>query len=50
MEEAYKMFAQKNGVSTDAINAFMAVREKFESGYYRSMPIPMMADPYFRVK
>ena len=32
------------------INAFMAVREKFESGYYRSMPIPMMADPYFRVK
>lgn len=32
------------------INAFMAVRKKFESGYYRSMPIPMMADPYFRVK
>ena len=32
------------------INAFMAVREKFESGYYRSMQIPMMADPYFRVK
>ena len=25
------------------INAFMAVRKKFESGYYRSMPIPMMA-------
>ena len=32
------------------INAFKTVREKFESGYYRSMPIPMMADPYFRVK
>ena len=32
------------------INAFMAVRKKFESGYYRSMPIPMMADTYFRVK
>ena len=32
------------------INAFKAVREKFESGYYRSMPIPMKADEDFRVK
>ncbi len=27
------------------IAAFKAVREKFELGYYRSMPIPQMADP-----
>ena len=27
------------------IAAFKAVREKFESGYYRSMPIPQMANP-----
>ena len=32
------------------INAFKAVREKFESGYYRSMPIPQMADADFRIK
>ena len=32
------------------INAFKAVRKKFESGYYRSMPIPMMADQDFKVK
>ena len=32
------------------INAFKAVREKFESGYYRSMPIPQMADRAFKVK
>ena len=29
------------------IEAFKAVREKFESGYYRSMAIPQMADPEF---
>ena len=32
------------------INAFKAVREKFESGHYRSMPIPQMADKDFKVK
>jgi glycine C-acetyltransferase len=32
------------------IEAFKAVREKFESGYYRSMPIPQMADPDFKVR
>lgn len=32
------------------IEAFKAVREKFESGYYRSRPIPQIADPEFRVK
>ena len=32
------------------LNAFIAVREKFESGYYRSMQIPMMADTEFKVK
>lgn len=32
------------------INAFKAVRDKFESGYYSSMPIPMKADPDFRVR
>ena len=32
------------------INAFKAVREKFDSGYYRSKPIPMMADNGFKVK
>jgi glycine C-acetyltransferase len=26
------------------IAAFKAVREKFESGHYRSLPIPQMAD------
>ena len=31
------------------IEAFKAVREKFESGYYRSMPIPNMAESNFRV-
>ena len=29
------------------LEAFKAVRSKFESGYYRSMPIPQMADPEF---
>ena len=32
------------------INAFKAVRDKFESGYYSSMPIPMKADPEFKVR
>ncbi len=32
------------------IDAFKAVREKFESGYYASKPIPMKADAEFRVK
>ena len=32
------------------IEAFKAVREKFESGYYRSMPIPQLADKEFRVR
>ena len=32
------------------IEAFKAVRDKFESGYYRSMPIPQMADPDFRLQ
>ena len=32
------------------INAFKAVRKKFESGYYRSKPIPHMADSEFKVK
>ena len=32
------------------INAFKAVREKFESGYYRSKPIPQMADVDFKVR
>ena len=32
------------------IDAFKAVRDKFEAGYYRSMPIPMMADPDFKVR
>ena len=32
------------------IEAFKAVREKFESGYYRSMAIPQMADPEFRLR
>ena len=32
------------------IAAFKAVREKFESGSYRSLPIPEMADPEFSVK
>ena len=32
------------------IKAFKAVREKFESGYYRSMPIPQLADKEFRVR
>ena len=32
------------------INAFKAVREKFESGYYSTMPIPQMADADFKVR
>ncbi len=32
------------------IHAFKAVRDKFENGYYRSMPIPNMADPDFKVR
>jgi glycine C-acetyltransferase len=32
------------------IAAFKAVRDKFEAGYYRSMPIPMKADPEFKLK
>lgn len=32
------------------IEAFKAVRDKFEAGYYKSMPIPMMADPDFKVR
>ncbi len=32
------------------IEAFKAVREKFESGYYRSMPIPQMADKGFKTR
>jgi glycine C-acetyltransferase len=32
------------------INAFKAVRDKFESGYYRQMAIPHMADPNFKVR
>ena len=32
------------------IAAFKAVRDKFESGYYSSMPIPMMADEDFRIR
>ena len=32
------------------IRAFKAVREKFESGFYRKMAIPNMADTDFRVK
>ena len=32
------------------IEAFKAVRDKFDAGYYRSMPIPQMADAEFRVK
>ncbi len=32
------------------IEAFKAVRNKFESGHYRSMPIPQMADEGFRVQ
>ena len=32
------------------IAAFKAVREKFELGSYRSLPIPEMADPEFSVK
>lgn len=32
------------------IDAFKSVRDKFEAGYYRSMPIPMMADPDFKVR
>ena len=32
------------------IEAFKAVREKFESGYYHSMPIPQLADKEFRVR
>lgn len=32
------------------LNAFKSVREKFESGYYRSKPIPNMADPEFKVR
>ena len=32
------------------IEAFKAVRAKFESGYYRSKPIPQMADHDFKVR
>ena len=32
------------------INAFKSVREKFEAGYYASMPIPDKADPDFKVR
>ena len=32
------------------IDAFKAVRDKFDAGYYRSMSIPQMADAEFRVK
>ena len=32
------------------IEAFKAVREKFDAGYYASMPIPMKADPEFKVR
>ncbi len=32
------------------IEAFKAVRERFESGYYRSMPVPQMADKEFRAR
>ena len=32
------------------IEAFKAVREKFDAGYYALMPIPMKADPEFKVR
>ncbi len=32
------------------INAFKAVRDKFEAGVYRSQPIPHMADPDFKLR
>ena len=32
------------------IEAFKAVREKFDAGYYASMPIPQKADPEFKVR
>ena len=32
------------------IEAFKAVREKFDAGYYASIPIPMKADPEFKVR
>ena len=32
------------------IEAFKAVRTKFESGHYRAMPVPQMADKEFRVR
>ena len=32
------------------IEAFKAVRHKFESGHYKSLPIPQMADPEFKVR
>ena len=31
------------------LEVFKAVRSKFESGYYRSLPIPQMADLEFKV-
>ena len=32
------------------IEAFKAVREKFDAGYYASMPIPQKVDPEFKVR
>ena len=32
------------------IEAFKAVREKFDAGVYASMPVPMKADPEFKVR
>ena len=39
---------RKTGKSS--LEAFKAVREKFDAGYYASMPIPQKADPEFKVR
>lgn len=48
MEEAYKMFAQKNGVSTDAINAFMAAMEMIHTYSLVHDDLPAMDNDEYR--
>lgn len=48
MEEAYKMFAQKNGISTNAINAFMSAMEMIHTYSLVHDDLPAMDNDEFR--
>ena len=48
MEESYKMFAQKNGVSTNAINAFMSAMEMIHTYSLVHDDLPAMDNDEYR--